>query len=289
LFLVGIYLGEISGVFVTGYLGERVAWHWGFGAAGIGMTFGLLVYVTQQQRYLADIGRTPVGGSSLAMFKGLTQIERDRIKVILVQGGFTAIYSAAIFQNGGLLTLFAREHIDRLRWGWEIPASWFMMITSIVFVFLTPVAARYWERLGAERRNPKTSMKLSWGLIAIGLAFMLVAVVMYSPAVQGGAKVSPTWLIAMYLILGISEVLVWTGQLSLTSRLAPQRLSAIFIGGWYVNIGIGTWLTGYIGALGYTRGMGDAFAFISFLTIVSALIVWRLTPWLTRNMHGIES
>jgi POT family proton-dependent oligopeptide transporter len=73
---------------------------------------------------------------------------------------------------------------------------------------------------------------------------MLVAVVMYTPAVQGGAKVSPTWLIAMYLILGISEVLVWTGQLSLTSRLAPQRLSAIFIGGWYVNIGIGTWLTG---------------------------------------------
>jgi POT family proton-dependent oligopeptide transporter len=289
LFLVGIYLGEISGVFISGFLGERIAWHWGFSAAGIGMTIGLLVYISNQRRYLADLGRIPVGGRSmLALLGRLSPVEIDRIKVIFIQAAFTAVYSAAVFQNGGLLTLFAREHIDRLRWGWEIPASWFMMITSIFFVFFTPVAARYWERLTEQGRNPKTSVKLAWGLIAVGLGYVLVAYVMFAVVGSSGGKASPVWLIVMYLFMGVSEVLVWTGQLSLCSRLAPTYMTSIFVGGWYVNIGVGTWLTGHIGALGYTWGVGEAFAFLAVLSIVSGAVVWAITPWLTRRMHGIE-
>jgi POT family proton-dependent oligopeptide transporter len=289
LFLVGIYVGEIAGVFVTGFLGERIAWHWGFSAAGIGMTAGLLVYLARQRRFLADLGHAPVGGSSgWALLRNLTPVERDRIKVILIQCAFTAVYSAAVFQNGGLLTLFAREHIDRLRWGWEIPASWFMMITSILFIILTPPAARLWERLAASGRNPATPLKLAWGLVVVGFGYIIVAYVMFAVVVDTGFKASPVWLIVMYLFMGVSEVLVWTGQLSITSRLAPQALSAIFIGGWYVNIGIGTWLTGHIGALGYVWGMGPAFALLAALSILSGLAVWSITPWLIRRMHGIE-
>jgi POT family proton-dependent oligopeptide transporter len=80
LFLVGIYVGEIAGVFVAGYLGERVAWHWGFGAAGIGMTLGLLVYTANQDRYLADLGRKPGGGGkALLALRNLTPVEVDRV------------------------------------------------------------------------------------------------------------------------------------------------------------------------------------------------------------------
>lgn len=290
LFLVGIYLGEIAGVFVTGYLGERIAWHWGFSAAGVGMTMGLLVYVSNERQYLADLGRVAVGGNStLRMLGRLTLVDLDRIKVIVIQAAFTAVYSAAVFQNGGLLTLFAREHVDRLRWGWEIPASWFMMITSILFVILTPFAARLWERLALQGRNPKTSLKLAWGLITVGLGYLVVAYVMFAVVGAAGAKASPLWLLVMYLFMGVSEVLVWTGQLSLTSRLAPAAMSSIFIGGWYVNIGVGTWLTGHIGALGYTWGIGEAFAFLAALSILAGVTVWVLTPWLTQRMHGIES
>jgi POT family proton-dependent oligopeptide transporter len=289
LFLIGIYLGEIAGVFITGFLGERIAWHWGFSAAGIGMTIGLLVYLSRQTRLLADLGRTPVGSRSmLAMLGRLTRAERERIQVIFIQAAFTAVYSAAVFQNGGLLTLFAHDHIDRLRWGWEIPASWFMMITSILFVLLTPFAARLWSDLAARGRNPKTSLKLAWGLIALGLGYVLVAYVMFEVVGDSGFKASPLWLVVMYLFMGVSEVLVWTGQLSLCSRLAPQALSAIFIGGWYLNIGVGTWLTGHIGALGYSWGIGQAFAFIAALCVLSGAAVWWMTPWLTRRMHGIE-
>ena len=289
LFLLGIYVGEICGVFITGYLGERVAWHWGFGAAGIGMTFGLLVYLRNQRRYLGDIGLKPVGGGgALAALRNLTREERNRVSVILIQAFFTMLYSAAVFQNGGLLTLFAKDYVERDRWGWEIPASWFMTITSILFIILTPPAARLWSQLARSGRNPRTSVKLALGLITLGLGYLILVYVMFGMGGREGVKASPAWLIAMYGFMGISEVLVWAGQLSLTSKLAPQRLSALFVGGWYINIGVGTWLTGYLGALGYTWGIGEVFTTIALGCLCAGVLVWLLTPRLTKLMHGIE-
>jgi POT family proton-dependent oligopeptide transporter len=253
------------------------------------MTLGLLVYTANEKRYLADLGVKPGGGGkALQALRNLTAVERDRVKVMLTQAFFTMLYSAALFQTGGLLTLFAREYVDRDRWGWEIPASWFTTITSIIFIALTPVAAKLWERLAVQGRNPKSSVKLAWGLILIGLGYAVIAYVMFAVVGPEGTKASPLWLLAMYVLFGFSEVAVWAGQLSLCSRLAPRNLSAIFVGGWYINIGIGTWLTGYLGALGYTWGIGEVFTSVAIGSALAGAIVWWLTPRLTRLMHGIE-
>jgi len=45
LFYVGINLGAFAGALISGYLGENIGWAWGFGAAGIGMLAGLVVFV----------------------------------------------------------------------------------------------------------------------------------------------------------------------------------------------------------------------------------------------------
>ena len=54
-FYMGINLGAFFGPLVTGFLGEGYQWHWGFGAAGIGMVLGLIQYRLGQP-YLGDIG-----------------------------------------------------------------------------------------------------------------------------------------------------------------------------------------------------------------------------------------
>src|SRR5205085_11321391 len=46
LYYMGISGGAFVGSLVCGSLGEKVAWHWGFGAAGVGMVIGLCVYLT---------------------------------------------------------------------------------------------------------------------------------------------------------------------------------------------------------------------------------------------------
>jgi proton-dependent oligopeptide transporter, POT family len=55
LFYMGINLGAFLGNIVTGLLADRVGWHAGFGAAGIGMVFGVVIYLWGQRRVTADV------------------------------------------------------------------------------------------------------------------------------------------------------------------------------------------------------------------------------------------
>lgn len=57
IFYMGINTGAFVGQLVTGYLGERVSWHWGFGAAGVGMLFGLLMFWLKARDVLGPIGQ----------------------------------------------------------------------------------------------------------------------------------------------------------------------------------------------------------------------------------------
>src|SRR5207302_4050516 len=44
IFYMGINSGAVLGQTVTGLLGEKFGWHFGFGAAGVGMLIGLITY-----------------------------------------------------------------------------------------------------------------------------------------------------------------------------------------------------------------------------------------------------
>src|SRR3954468_14584625 len=61
IFYMGINVGAFICAFVCGTLGEKVGWHWGFGAAAVGMLLGLALYVTLRPRLLGDIGHAPHG------------------------------------------------------------------------------------------------------------------------------------------------------------------------------------------------------------------------------------
>jgi len=55
IFYMGINLGGLLGPIVTGALGENLQWHWGFGAAGVGMVAGLIQF-RLGARHLGDAG-----------------------------------------------------------------------------------------------------------------------------------------------------------------------------------------------------------------------------------------
>jgi POT family proton-dependent oligopeptide transporter len=56
IFYTGINLGAFLAPLVTGFLGERVDWHWGFASAGVGMLFGLITFRSMAPRTLGPIG-----------------------------------------------------------------------------------------------------------------------------------------------------------------------------------------------------------------------------------------
>ena len=59
IFYMGINIGALVAPLVTGYLGEKVGWPLGFGAAGVGMLIGLFTYRARADKTLGDIGVTP--------------------------------------------------------------------------------------------------------------------------------------------------------------------------------------------------------------------------------------
>ena len=58
IFYMSINIGSVLGFFICGYLGESIGWHYGFGAAGIGMAFGLIQFIFTRKN-LGEIGIKP--------------------------------------------------------------------------------------------------------------------------------------------------------------------------------------------------------------------------------------
>ncbi|MFT4590071.1 MAG: POT family proton-dependent oligopeptide transporter [Candidatus Binatia bacterium] len=97
LFYMGINLGAVVGPLVCGYLGEKVNWHLGFGAAGIGMLFGVIQYWLTSSD-LGEAGSRPNAGGEQARATG--GIDR---RWYLVGGGIAAIFIAVILGLAGVV------------------------------------------------------------------------------------------------------------------------------------------------------------------------------------------
>jgi POT family proton-dependent oligopeptide transporter len=59
IFYMGINVGAFFGQIITGFLGEKLGWHFGFGAAGVGMLIGLTVFATRSRKTLGNLGLHP--------------------------------------------------------------------------------------------------------------------------------------------------------------------------------------------------------------------------------------
>lgn len=283
-FWVAIYIGAFFGALVPGALGERVNWHIGLGIAGMGMLIGLACYLMLQTRWLGDIGTVPVKQAQAASSQ-LTTVEWQRIAVIGVQGLFTICYAAGFYQMFGLLNLYAHEALDRHLGSFEVPTTWMQTVSLLSFFVWVPVLAWLWRRLAARDSNPSASYKLALGLGVLSVAYLIIA---YAESIAGANKPSLLWLVAAYVLFGLGDAFVWANQVSLTSKLAPARYSALLIGAWYICIGFGTWLSGYVGALTQERAYQPVFVSLATGCALAAFLLAGITPMLKRWMHGAE-
>ncbi|MEU6363907.1 peptide MFS transporter [Streptomyces albidoflavus] len=96
LYYMGINIGAFLGPLITGWLGEHQGWHWGFSAAAVGMTLGLVQYV---------LGRNHLAGRKHAAEFALPPTAMRRA-VLLICGGLVAVaVIAGLLSLAGWLTL----------------------------------------------------------------------------------------------------------------------------------------------------------------------------------------
>ena len=92
IFYMGINTGALIAPLITGYLGERVGWHWGFGAAGVGMVIGLIMFRARMKSTLGPIGEQSSAGAA----------EQKRVKTI-VAGSAVLIAALVVLVATGII------------------------------------------------------------------------------------------------------------------------------------------------------------------------------------------
>ena len=138
IFYMGINLGAFLAPLFCGWVGETYNWHYGFGLAAIGMAIGQITYYFGQ-KYLVGVGelkKISVEKKKELRKKKLSQVEKDRVKVLLISFLMIIIFWGAFEQAGGLMNLYAKQKTDRILLGFEIPASWFQSLNAFLLLLL---------------------------------------------------------------------------------------------------------------------------------------------------------
>jgi POT family proton-dependent oligopeptide transporter len=101
-------------------------------------------------------------------------------------------------------------------------------------LLLAPVFAWWLPRLG--RRN-NVGVKFSIGLLLVGGSFLLMAGA--ALAASGGAKISPLWLVAVYLAHACGELIVAAVTIASAGDVLPRQFMARTLGLLYLFAALG--------------------------------------------------
>jgi POT family proton-dependent oligopeptide transporter len=304
IFYMGINVGAVLAPLVAGTLGETVGWHWGFGAAAVGMILGILTYQYMRPRHLGNIGLAPErripSPSTPDQKPGLSRVEWQRIIVILILAFFgNIVFWAAFEQAGSSMNVFAAQSTDRNLWGLledPFPATWYQSANPAAVILFAPLFAWLWVSLSRRGLEPSTPVKFSLGLWLLGLAFL--AMVAGSLQARGEGLAGAHWLLITYIVYTWGELCLSPVGLAMVTRLAPLRLQSMMMGVWFFTLSLANLLGGLMarfsvrlesGEITFVfEGLAGFFLLLVVVPLAAGTLVLLLTPLLKRWMHGIR-
>ena len=283
IFYMGINVGAAIGTIIAGYLGINLGWAYGFGAAGIGMLLGLVVFILGRPLLLGQ-GEPPVllAKSREYMLYAVSLLAVAVMWVLIqyqsVVGGLMLLSGLALLAYV-LFEAFKLEKEPRERmfailflialqplfWGLfeqaggslnlftdryidlgGVPAPIFQSINPIYIILLAPIFAWLWTALGRQGLEPSTPAKFGLGLVLLGFGFLVL--------VWGAASVGPEALVPVIFLFGIyffhttGELCLSPVGLSAMNRLSPRHLASLIMGAWFFATAGGNYVAGMIGA-----------------------------------------
>ncbi len=145
----------------------------------------------------------------------------------------------------------------------------FQSINPFFIVAFTPIIIAFFAWRARKRKPVSTASKFAWALIISGLsALVMVFAVMLVPSIYTD-KASPFWLFLTYGVFTVSEVCLSPIGLSFVSKLAPPRLTALMMGGWFLSTSIGGKVAGVMAS--FWDKMPDKRIFFGIITVAAIL------------------
>ena len=265
IYLLGINVAVIISPLICGYLGQKVAWHWGFGVAGVGMLIGLVVYVSGRRWLPADAARPRRRDAGAAARPRLTGDDARTVCILVLLLPVLALASVGNQQIFGAYIVWGAANYDLVVFGWAMPAPWLLSMDAIVSTATIVASVAFWRWWAKRRPEPQEITKLAIGALIAAFAPLALAAASAQEALTGH-KVGLAWGLAFHVINDIGYANMFPIGLALYSRAAPKSLTGMILGVYYLNLFGGNTLAGWLGGL--LEPLGAA----KFWTLHAALV-----------------
>ncbi len=245
IFYLGINAGVIASPLIVGTLGEVYGWHYGFGAAGVGMVIGLAIYVAGQKYLPAEHFERPATLEKAARPR-LAREDWPALMGLLI---LIPVLAVAIVPNNQIFNAYlvwGDAQFDLTWQGTKLPTSWLVTLDAIVSVSFLAIVALFYRWYGARWREPDEI-----GKIIIGSAFSVggMLCLFMAAASQGpGEKIGLFWPVMFHIINSIGFAHMLPVSLALFAKVAPRAVNATVIGFYYLAFFAGNAIVGWIGS-----------------------------------------
>jgi POT family proton-dependent oligopeptide transporter len=286
IYYVGTNLGAFIAPLVAGTLGEEVGWHYGFGAAGVGMIVALATYIWGWKTLPAEGLRTR---AEKAPRQPLNRQEWKSVGALMLLIIPLTLWWACYEQQGNIIALFADANTDRrLIPGlidWEIPVTWFQAFNPFMIFAFTPVLLSLWTRQARSLREPNTMYKIAIGCLLLAASYVLIAFASWH---GGTVKITWLWLGAYFALITAGEIYLSPISMSLYSKVAPARIvSLMFAANFAPNFLGGGLMQGWLGTFWENMTHPVFFLMIAAIGLLSGAIIWAmekpLRPYLQKS------
>ena len=264
IFFFGIQIAVVVAPLVTGGLGA-IQWHYGFGAAGVGMTLALFVYL-YGRKYLPPDHRK-VAAELKARGATVKLTPRDWAAMVLLVAMLPVLACSALGNQEifNAYLLWGDKHYELTFFGQRMPTSWLVSFDAVVsFVTMAGVVA-FWRFYAKFRKEPDEIVKIAIGSL-IAATGPLVLAAAATNEIATGQKATLLFGLGFHILNDIGFAMVFPVGLALYSRAAPKSFGGLFNGVYYLHLALCNFATGKI------AGLVDSMNGVAFWTMHAAII-----------------
>jgi len=285
IFYVGINIGGFLAPLVCGTLGEELGWHYGFLAAGVGMTIALAVY-------LYALPLLPPDEMHKLKAAGLDKkpLERSQWRSIMALAVLfvpTTLFFATYEQQGNTIALWADDYtnrtIDLVVWHGQIPVTWFQAFNPLMIFAFTPLIVGLWSRQAQRGSEPSSITKMALGCFGVAFAYLIMVGAAWF---AHGDEASWLWLLAYFVVLTVGELYLSPISLSLVSKAAPARMLSMMMGLWLATSFTGNLLAGWLGSFWSAMDKPSFFLMLAGLAAVAGIVIFAFNRPLKGILEG---
>lgn len=281
IFYMGINLGALLSPFICGTLGQKVGWHWGFGAAGVGMILSLLIYHFGGRNLPESMHKHSVHEIHKQVEKPMNREEKIRTWALTFLCMVTIFFWGVYEQQGNTLQLWSDQNTDWNFFGFEVPSTWYQSFNPLVIIFFAPLLDSFWRWRANSNKAPSTVTKMAWGSFLGSIALLI----MYMAAQSvGTGKGSVLWLLTSTFLLTMAELYISPIGLSLVTKVSPTKIVSMMMGVWFLATFFGNYIAGYIGSFYEVVSKQDFFLLLAGLSLIPAVLFLLSHKVLTKSL-----